>query len=70
MVGGSLRVLQLLLPLKLVTMIYIADILLKVALKSINQSYRTPTVLVIYIVKSDKSLVGKIHFIVPSMFYL
>jgi hypothetical protein len=33
MVGGSLRVLQLLPPLKLVAMIIIAEILLKVALK-------------------------------------
>ena len=43
MVGGSLRVLRLLQPLKLVAMIYnVAEILLKVALKhqkSINEVY-------------------------------
>jgi hypothetical protein len=39
MVGGSLRVLQLLPPLKLVAMIYsVTEILLKVALNTINQS--------------------------------
>ena len=37
MVGGSLRLLRLLPPLKLVAMIYIAEILLKVALNTKNQ---------------------------------